>query len=583
MQLESKQYELQIIGFVVLTISILIAYVNPAQAYELSIYSGTPIFVWIGIILTLLIGLLLSFKGTTSTVRLQALLLSGMSVFFVVALPLIRGYYHLGEGDAMSHVGRVRDLLAGTSGLMEQGYPAVHTLIIFARQIAGIPIPQSFYYTLYTFIILFFIFIPVVVRSIENRQHSSQIAALLALLLLPINHISVFMQVYPTTQALLFIPVLLYIFTRYLNNDDNRYPVLFILCSVTLILLHPQQAVNFLLLIGTAAAVQFFATRTINDLTHDRSIYIMTSILFISFYGWFQGSRFEGPLRAFVNRLVISDVTAGGEVGERGASLSQLGTSTIEMFTKLFAVSSVFCLLAGGLMVLLVYRWLIRRNRSQNTVLLYLTFGFIPILGMFFAYIVASITTQYFRHLGFMMVIVTIFGAIALARISDQVFDRETAKTALIVTFLILFIPSILVVHPSPYIFQSSGHVSEGQIEGFETAFEHQEEGVEFLHVRSNTDRYEDYHFGETSRGIDAGTVPNHFANQNLSDRYQEPRYLIITGADRKRDPILYQGFRYSQEDFRYLESDPAISRVQSGGGVDLYLVESERRDTTTE
>jgi len=74
-------------------------------------------------------------------------------------------------------------------------------------------------------------------------------------------------------------------------------------------------------------------------------------------------------------------------------------------------------------------------------------------------------------------------------------------------------------------------------------------------------------------RGCPDG-IPDHFDNRTLRTYYEEPVYIPVTEADRVRDPELWNGFRFSDADFEYLETEPGINKVQSNGGYTLYRVE---------
>jgi len=66
-----------------------------------------------------------------------------------------------------------------------------------------------------------------------------------------------------------------------------------------------------------------------------------------------------------------------------------------------------------------------------------------------------------------------------------------------------------------------------------------------------------------------------------LRTYYEQPRYVPVPEADRVRDPVLWNGFRFSHSDFAYLNSEPGIDKVQANGGYDLYMVQPNRNRTT--
>jgi hypothetical protein len=152
---------------------------------------------------------------------------------------------------------------------------------------------------------------------------------------------------------------------------------------------------------------------------------------------------------------------------------------------------------------------------------------------------------------------------------------------------LVFLAASFPVVFTSPYFYTPSEQVTEKQLHGYETTFENQASSVLFSEVRSSTSRYgaalkgkaiprEAYYPGAD----DENQAPDHFANQSLRTQYDQRTYLPVTEADRIRDPILWEGFRFNHSDFRYLDAEPGINKIQSNGGYDLYLVRPATNST---
>ena len=82
---------------------------------------------------------------------------------------------------------------------------------------------------------------------------------------------------------------------------------------------------------------------------------------------------------------------------------------------------------------------------------------------------------------------------------------------------------------------------------------------------------------------IRTSQYPDHFANQSLPSVIPEDRYVVVTLLDRKRDVQLYNEFRFSRDDFAYLQRDPNINNIVSTGEFDLHYVEKETNQTPSE
>ncbi|GAB6878846.1 hypothetical protein JCM17823_11200 [Halorubrum gandharaense] len=92
-----------------------------------------------------------------------------------------------------------------------------------------------------------------------------------------------------------------------------------------------------------------------------------------------------------------------------------------------------------------------------------------------------------------------------------------------------------------------------------------------FRYVHATEGRNVDY---RDYTGAYRAGVPDHFADQQLDTYYDEPKYLAVTGADRVRDPILYRGLRFTQDDLDYLDQNQRIHKINNNNQFDLYYIE---------
>jgi len=592
------QRKLLTIGFFIICLGTIFAYSNSASEYEPSIFNGTPTAVLIFISFSLLVSVYCSFLGENKLNRNLGIVLAGITMVKFVTLPIIRGYYYLGEGDALTHLGYTRDINDGLILLHEFRYPAIHTIGSFLTDIADVGTTHALLIVVVTFVFTFFLFVPLCLRELTTDPRVVRIGIFSGFLLLQLNFLGVHMHVHPTSQAIMFAAVILYLFIASYNRSNWRYFILFVIGSAMLVLLHPQQAANFVIFFGTMATAQVIHTigEDLVNLPTGRSILPAAGGVTLLFWLWADSLPvFESALSGLISSLLVATDTAT-EVADRGVSLAVLGGSLEEVFLKLFFVSLLYCIFAGIFMLVVFMKFigvskmhklqkiLMSQDTREQVLMVYFMFGFVSVSGLFIAYIVADITSQYFRHYGFMMVIVTIMGSIALGRgfnwLRNQ-FDQQNVQTMLVVviiTFLLLTLP---VLYPSPYIYQTSGHVPESQMVGYERSFEYGHDDITYDHVRSSASRYGTAINGPTEKsrsgyyreGVRRGGVPDHFADRTLREYYDLPIYLGITEADRVRDGTVYQGFRFSHDDFAYLEREPGIDKIQSNGGFEKYLV----------
>lgn len=580
-------------GFASIGIGVLTAWSSPATGYELSIYGGTPTTFWVAVLAALVASVPIVFALGDQ----RGLALGGVAFSSIVSLPLIRGYHYLGEGDSLTHLGYARDLSEGAGSAQDITYPVVHTLGAVVHEVTGLGLARSLLVVLATFVIAFVVFVPLAVRSIDPDPTIVAVGGFSGLLLLPINHVSGHMQIHPTSQAVMFAPIVVFLFVLTLARDDRRFVALFYLVGIAFVLLHPQQAANFVVFFGAVAAAQLAHWAASGRKTGHvrRPVFSLVAAFGILFWLWAHNLRaFEGTLEIFA-RSLVEDSQAAESVASRSVSLAAVGGGIGEVFFKLFFVSAAYCVLAGSLLTTAVlesfgrlpdrfpFTVFERVVDTERTLLAYFSVGFVPVGVLFLALLGGGVSDQYFRYLAFIMVLVTVLGAIALGHLLRWLGDAFGSRRsraiacALVVGFLLLTVP---IVFGSPYFYQTSDHVTEAQMTGYETAFERGDPQIPYENVRSPSERYGHAINGvvaeeqrEDDQRVRGNAVPDHFADQSLHEFYDEPVYVAITGADRERDPELYRGFRFDHDDFAYLDRDPHLNKVQSNREFDLYLV----------
>lgn len=585
------------LGFGILAAAVLVAYQNPATGYELSIYASTPIAYWVGTVGALVVSVLLVFSKLDGPSTSLGVVLGSLSMLTIVSTPIIRGYHYFGTTDSLSHLGTARDINQGTLDIISNRYPAVHTLGSMVADVTGASLPQSLMVVVVVFILCFFVFIPLAIRAVTDDSRLAYIGLFSGLLLLPLNHISPSIYIHPTSQAIMYAPVLLFLFVLVYKGNTHRYAFLFMLVSVMFVMLHLQQAANLVVFFGTIAVLQIghSVIRGQRSTAGRKPVYSLVFVFGLLFWVWVQ--RVDAFWTAVADTLLVpfTETTAAASTASRGVSLGAVGGSLPEVFVKLFSVQLVFSVFAGLLMLAVVLRLtgipffqsptgvLTANTEGERALLAYFTGGFVTVFGIFVVYLVGGISDQYFRHIGTIMVLVTILGAIFLGRVMQylgRLTSGRTARLGASVLILVFLVVSFPVVFTSPYFYTPSEQVTEQQMEGYETTFENRDNSVLFSEVRSSTSRYgiatqgraippEAYYPGDD----DESGAPDHFANQSLRTHYDQRTYLPVTEADRIRDPVLWDGFRFSHSDFRYLDAEPGIDKVQSNGGYDLYLV----------
>ena len=581
-----------VVGYLALAGGVLFAYGEPAASYEIDIYTATPLGFWLGIAAALLIAVFVTLYAPEGYVSLAGLTLGGGAIAAVAGLPLLRSYFYYGSGDGLTHLGWTRDLLDGSLSAFGLFYPGVHTSALFVRGVAGTTIPRSLLLIVFAYVIAYLVFIPLCVRSMTSHRGAMLLGGLLGLLLLPINHLGVnYMTPHPISDSILITPVIVYLLINYVTSSsdvfESRLPIsamgaVFALSLSALVLFHPQQAANLIILFISLSGVQFLYRSVWPDsaIADHQTMYGPTVFLIGSFMLWSVGrGRYENSVSAVVREL-LSFLTGGADLGastaSQGASLAAVGGSIVELFLKLFGVSLVVAALAGLLMLTSIFGRL-RDAPDTRALVKYFTVGLVVLIPYSLVFYIGSISELFFRNAGLIMLFSTLLGSIALYRYVSGLSELVPiggVRALLSVVIVVMLALSVVVVFPSPYVFLPNDQVTETQMSGYAFAFEHGESEVPVYGLREGPWRYKHGIFGVEGTPIAQGGrgIPGENLSA-LAGRTSNDRYLAVTEAAREREVEVYRSLRYSRENISALDNQPGVSRIQTNGEFDLYLV----------
>jgi hypothetical protein len=576
-------------GFVSLAVGVAVAYTVPASGYELSVYTATPTLFWVGIAVATLIAIDISIFGQTGRARVLALFLGGGCYTAFVGLPIIRNYHFYGTADALTHLGWTRGIISGETELLSLLYPGIQTVAAFISETIGYAPARSMLYVVALFAVLFVVFVSLCAWVLTEDLRTTAIATFSAFMLLPITNISSQLVAHTTTQAILFLPVVLYLLVRYLQSErlgmrPTAVGVILAVALVSLLLYHPQQTLNLLLMLFAIVALQLTARRyrsTSGAISKTRPIYTQTGILAIVFFLWTSGkSRFESSISSFmirVGRFVSGETEVVGSAARRGSSLTEIGSGLGEIYLKLFAVTTVYCLVTGVLLLMILNGRMEGEENSLDSFGSLALVGFIPVTVVFFMYLIGDFETQSFRHLSFLVVFATLLGAIGIARgweWASTRFSRPVLSTALSVVILLSLAVSAAAVFPSPWIYLHSQHVTEMQMNGYTESFDHIPDDSLFYAPREGPHRYADVHNqGLTADESRFRSLDEEAMLTDLSETYGTGWYFALSQLSREREVGAYRELRYSAASYDTTRSQRGVHQVSDNGEFQLYYV----------
>jgi len=583
-----------LVGYSSLAVAIGTARFAPAAGYELSLYDATPTVTWLGLLIALVAGAVVALTQDRSRyLHATGLALIGAVALAVYAMPILRGYAFYGAGDSLSHVGWAREIAGATLDPASLLYPGIHGLTVIAAGVGNVPLALgNMYVVLVAVPLVYLLFVPATVNLLVDRPTAPAVGLLAAATFAPLNNIAVHPNAHPASQTILLFAFVLYLAFAYVAGvfGSRSYfgtkrsvggGILLALAGSALVFLHPQQALNAAAFLGGMTVLRGVARRwrPAHPVAATRSLLPHTVVLFSVFALWApRFDRVRGAVVVTFEGLLRGSASGASVVGAKSTSLTSVGGSLLEVFLKLFGAATVLSLLAAAVFLLAV-----RRHRRRPLVLL-LAAGLVPVTGVFLGVFAASMGDMYFRYHGFLMVPVTVAGAVGLVMIWDRLarIGGERAGVAVALAALLVLAPAGLVaVHASPYVYQPTQHVTAAQIDGHGGAFEHRAPEVEFAGIRGGPARYVDYHYGtEQAReelafpGYTDGIPPSVFGTANYTSAFGEPRYVVTTDANHRQEVDLYEGFRYGEHGFEALKRTPGVDRVRANDGFRLYYVD---------
>ena len=584
------------VGYLAVALALFLARANPASAYESSVYAGTPTVVWLGFAfgLAIAVGTALTCRGRDQALSIG---LGGLVVTSIVSLPIIRNYRFSGMGDAMTHLGWTRDLVDGQLAPHELFYPAVHSFGSVFHFLGGVPVERALLFTMVVLFVPFLIFVPLVVREISGNALAVGLAAVVSWMVLPINNIATHMGIHTNSNALFLVPVVIFAFVAYLRRRAtierlplgvSPFSLLVYLTGFALLLIHPQQMVNVVILFGAIGVVQFLAQYRLEDhpILEHPTTYVQTTVLGTIFIVWAAtNERFRSAVVGLVEGLLAEDIGAAAEVDEREASLTEIGGSLGELFVTMFLDAAVIAVVVG-LFILVTWLGWTTMSREAASFVTYFGLALVPLTVMFALYFVGT-PTMAFRQVGFIFVLVTILAGLALAHLFGGLARYLTvpgANTVASLTLGVLLVLGLMTLFISPVMYDPGQHVTDEKMSGYQSTLHHGVEDQPIVALGYDPFRYDHAINGlEGEESLTGGTAASGevdheaFEAGNYSGAYFDmDYYLVVTAYDVNREIDVYQELYYSEAGLAGVERDPAADKVISNGEVEVYAVRAD-------
>ncbi|WP_141212133.1 hypothetical protein [Halorubrum ezzemoulense] len=559
------------------------------STYEVSIYTLLPVLVWGLLGVSMLIAIYLTFSGSIK----QGISLGIISIVVIGSLPLLLGWYMISKGDPMSHVGFTRDILLQNTGAFDILYPVIHVFAIQIHQVLSVPINQALLIIVPTFVLLFVLGGMLSTRELSRMSTTidTKLAltcgAFSALLLLPVNNIGMYLVPQPTSQGVMAFAFALFLFISLIRRQDNRLLIILFIYIVMLAFVHP---IHSLILSAFLIGLSLFSRGTAKFWGQPVNISGFTGLggLVLTFAWASSHGIFNSSLAGYIVQFYTLEF-GGGRVGSTSSSLSDLGSSLIELGLRTFGVQLIFVCLTAVVALWALSRETQKEPERASRVIWMIALTLVPLAVITLVLIAVRSNTIPFRLVAVLMIFGTVFGALALSRLGTFVgSNKNFTRIALCIFFVFCLLISIPTMFPSPFVLKESGQITEAGVTSYKTIAETSPDRYEFRGVRTSASRYFQAIYGvqgATERGLTIQgrppamqKVPDHFSNQSLQSAYGSDFYLNIHVRDRMLETGLYEGFRYNKSDFIYLDRTDGISLYYDSGWVTSYRVDVQTK-----
>lgn len=557
--------------FSIIPISVISIRSEAVVGYELSIYTdlnhiAIPLIL-VGIIVVSLICVFFN-KHSNNLILFGGTFLL---LYILFLFPILKGYYFIGYDDPMTHVGFTKDIIRN-NGFSELLYPGIHVLtssIYFITGIQSIPYLSMFITSIP--LSLFIVFSSLISSRLSERRYLP-LYMIISISLVPSGYVLISGFV-PRFVASLLLPMLL--FTLALNTGSRR-ELLVVLFSISIIIYHPQIG----LYISTALLFSFLLSSITNLKFEKFSEYVSklsprsTSAIVICVFFWLyvqSQQRFESQFAWLVSEVLI-DTSVGTEAVTRSQSLSELGSGLLDLGIRLFVSEIIFWTLSFCVLILC----LIGTVRNKRNIVSLVTLSIIPFVAVAFHGVAGHQLLRPYHVVGGIMTVISCISVSEILKRVQKDWNVSLSNVIIVIAITMIILIAIFSLYPSPLIFQSSHHIPETQVSGYETTFEYGIEDKPVMEMRSDTWRYLDFihgkHTSELPTHHQSASMPaSNFSDQGLSTH--ETTYLIVTKADIIRDTELFDGIRYTDNDYQYLESAGSINKIYENNDYKLYQI----------
>jgi hypothetical protein len=519
---------------------------------------------------------------------LFAILISNAILLY---LPVIRGYYILGSGDVLTHIGYMKDILQ-TSSILKNHYPIEHILGVSIHLFSGLSLPDIVFF-IPPFFSFFYIFsIYLVGKTIFKNKLELMIFISISSILMFGNLELAFT---PNSQAFILTSLLLFLTLKiYYGTNDKKYYVLLLLISLLIVFYHPLVTFMIILMLCLFQIMQYILEKYEKKIL--KKIYFTYNIFFM-FAVFSLWSAYLSILVSVAKPIIIrifGEETVESELQKNVVLISKVNVDPIYLLKLILNVYGqsiilgILSIISIGLILKSIQnqkkRWNFLKGISVVGYIVFLTLS----IGMFFSSSLFGFSRIYSFATIFSLLLIPI--GISLFLDNNPSEKKLTRKTIIKLLGVIIIFSSVAYfslfnLYYSPIIKSPNLQVTKSDYFGMSTFFTYRNESLPLLESGIVSYRFYDAKYGYSARmssNLEEKYMipPDHFGYQNESlslNFYNNSKYLLLNDLGRGWNPHINPEFEYKwsfrPKDFEQLKFDNKIQQVYSNRNLEIFLL----------
>jgi len=569
--------------FLLLSLNIILLNSNPLPGYVYSFYEHVPVFFWIS-------SVIIFFTATLILIGFRQLQMKYVyTLFFLILLnnaiilfsPYICGAYLMNGGDLPTHGGMILDIFfTGKIDFDINFYPLAHILAFGISSLSNIDYMNVVKTLAPFFSLLLPIYSYILVKEITDRQFAQTLTFLISSTfyfssLFQPNSITT-----PMGLSLLMLPLLFYLFIKS-SKKGLSFVLCFLLCISAYIFFHPLTS---FILVFSFVLLHVLSKTFKTKLSYNGLLYYICAFLAYLFY---LTRIWINPMRNIYQFFLGYRPLPGYAVDIQGylGKLGLKGFDLLLFFIKTFG-HQVLLLLLSSLSVISLLFGITNKRKYFKEIWFLTIFSFSIVSGAFLLVQIVMPTLMnisFFRYLEYLLVFTPILSALFLSNFSYTLCKR----IFIIFILLFLFINSLLVVYPSPYIHELNTQVTYVDLSGSEWILDYMDKDTGLsgyfgagitIRIISGLVPYSEFYKKRYTIWYDQKTIiPDHLGyekNNTIWDTIQEKRYLIINKYDIVAYTQVYKNLnRVSLEDVDRAKNDHTASFVYNNGEYLIFYI----------